>query len=224
MATPLNLEEQEQLDQFKHFWSRYGSLITWVLIAVLAGFAAWAGWSFWQRSQGAQAAVLYEEIERAALANDTERMQRALTQIKDSYGRSIFAAQAALLAGRVQFEAGRPEDARSALNWVLTESNNPSYQAVARLRLAGLDIEAQAFEQALLTLQAEVPPAFVPLLADRRGDVLMAQGKPAEAQAQYLIAWRGMSERTEYRRLVEVKLAALGVDVATLPAVQEAAS
>jgi hypothetical protein len=35
MAKHLDLEEQEQLDQLKHFWNQYGNLITWVLIAVL---------------------------------------------------------------------------------------------------------------------------------------------------------------------------------------------
>ena len=44
----------------------------------------------------------------------------------------------------------------------------------------------------------------------------MAQGKPDEARTQYQNAWKGMGERTEYRRLVEVKLAALGVNVSSL--------
>jgi hypothetical protein len=34
----------------------------------------------------------------------------------------------------------------------------------------------------------------------------------AEATAQYLMAWNGLDERTDYRKLVEVKLTALGVD------------
>ena len=44
----------------------------------------------------------------------------------------------------------------------------------------------------------------------------MAQGKPDEAKVQYKAAWKGLNNRTEYRRLVEVKLASLGVDVASL--------
>ena len=55
-----------------------------------------------------------------------------------------------------------------------------------------------------------------PLVADRRGDVFMAQGKTDEAKAQYQSAWQALGARTEYRRLVEVKLASLGVDAASL--------
>jgi predicted negative regulator of RcsB-dependent stress response len=45
--------------------------------------------------------------------------------------------------------------------------------------------------------------------------VLLAQGKVEEATAQYQTAWQSMPDTTEYRRLIEVKLASLGVDVLT---------
>ena len=48
MATHLDLEEQEQLDQLKAFWKRWGNLITWLLIAVLGAYAAWNGWNLWR--------------------------------------------------------------------------------------------------------------------------------------------------------------------------------
>jgi predicted negative regulator of RcsB-dependent stress response len=216
MAKHLDLEEQEQLDQIKHFWAQYGNLITWVLIAVLGSMAAWNGWNYWQRSQASKAAVLFDEIERAAVANDAERMERALADMKDRFGSTTFAAQSGLLAGKALFDAGKTDGARAALTWVADKASDDAYKAVARLRLVGLDTEAKAFDQALKTLEAPMPKAFEPLAADRRGDVFMAQGKVEEAKIQYQNAWRGLSAQTEYRRLVEVKLAALGVSVASL--------
>ena len=216
MAKHLDLEEQEQLDQIKHFWAQYGNLITWLLIAVLGSMAAWNGWNYWQRSQASKAAVLFDEIERAAVASDTERMERALADMKDRFGSTTFAAQSGLLAGKALYDAGKADGARAALTWVADKASDDAYKAVARLRLVGLDMEAQAFDQALKTLEAPVPKAFEPLVADRRGDVFMSQGKSEEAKTQYQNAWRGLSEQAEYRRLVEVKLAALGVSVASL--------
>ena len=35
MANNLDLEEQEQLDQLKHFWKQYGNLLTWMLVLAL---------------------------------------------------------------------------------------------------------------------------------------------------------------------------------------------
>ncbi|MDO9434097.1 tetratricopeptide repeat protein [Hydrogenophaga sp.] len=216
MAKHLDLEEQEQLDQIKHFWAQYGNLISWVLIVVFGSFAAWNGWNYWQRSQGVKASALYDEVDRAALAKDAERMDRALADMQSHFGGTVYASQAALLASKTMFDAGQVDKARAALTWAVDKSGDDAYKSVARLRLAALDVESKAFDQALKTLEAPVPKSFEPLVADRRGDVLMAQGKADEAKTQYQNAWRALGERTEYRRLVEVKLAALGVDVSTL--------
>ncbi len=213
MAKHLDLEEQEQLDQIKHFWAQYGNLITWVLIAVFGSVAAWNGWNYWQRTQATKAAALYDEIDRAAQASDAERIERALAEMRSGFGGTTFAAQGALLAAKTLHDTGKTDAARNALAWVAESSSDKAYQAVARLRLAALDVEAKALDQALKTLEAPVPSAFEPLVADRRGDVYMEQGKPAEAKTQYLAAWRGFADQAEYRRLVEIKLAALGVDI-----------
>lgn len=214
MATHLDLEEQEQIDQLKHFWAQYGNLITWALIVVLGGFAAWNGWNWWQRSQSIKAAALYDEIERAADARDADKIERALADMKDKFGGTSFAAQGAMLAAQSLFEGGKPDGAKAALSWVADSSSDDSYKAVARLRLAGVHLQAQAHDDALKVLDAPMPEAYAALAADRRGDVLMAQGKTEEAKAQYQKAWDAMNERTEYRQLVQVKLASLGVNVA----------
>jgi len=223
MANHLDLEEQEQLDQLKHFWAQYGNVITWVLIAVFGSFAAWNGWNYWQRTQATKAAALYDEIDRAASARDADKMTRALTEMQDRFGGSTFAAQGSLLAGKTLFEAGKPDAARAALGWVSEKSSDEAYQAIARLRLAALDLEAKAYDQALKTLEAPMPKAFEALAADRRGDVYLAQGKTDEARQQYETAWRGFGQRVEYRNLVEIKLASLGVDAASLTPPTEAA-
>jgi hypothetical protein len=38
------------------------------------------------------------------------------------------------------------------------------------------------------------------------------QKKNDEAKTHFLAAWKGMEETNEYRRLIEIKLAALGVN------------
>ena len=78
MATPLDLEEQEQLDELKHFWKTYGNLISWALIVVMGGFAAWNGYGYWQRTQSAKASALYDEVERAVVVGDLTRVERSL--------------------------------------------------------------------------------------------------------------------------------------------------
>ena len=73
-------------------------------------------------------------------------------------------------------------------------------------------LETKAYDEALKSLSGTFPKDFTPLVSDRRGDILLVQGKKAEARAEYENAYKGLDERAEYRRLVEVKLNALGVD------------
>lgn len=212
MAKHLDLEEQEQLAELKHFWNRYGNIISWVLIVVFGAVAAWNGYQYWQRSQAAQAAVMYDEVERAAVAGDVAKLERALGDMKERFGRTAYAEQAALLAARIYHDKGNLDAAKGALAWVAGKASDDGYQAVARLRLSGMLFEAKAYDEALQQLAAPMPSDFNALAADRRGDILLAQGKKAEAKAQYEAAYKGLDERSDYRRIIEVKLNALGVD------------
>jgi predicted negative regulator of RcsB-dependent stress response len=211
MATQLDLEEQEQLDQLKHFWKQYGNLITWLLIAALGAYAAFNGWTWWQRDQSAKAGAMYDELDRAAQAGDAERAGRIFADLKERFPRTAFAQQGGMLAARLQAEKGQPDAARATLSWVGEHAIEAEYQALARIRLAGLLLDQKKYDEALKQLDAAAPPKeFEGLVADRRGDILLAQGKKDEAKAAYQKAWSAMDATLDYRRLVEAKLTALG--------------
>ena len=213
MANNLDLEEQEQLDQIKHFWKQYGNAITWLLIVVLGTFASWNFYQYWQRSQAAQAAALFDEVERTVKAADGTKVDRVFAEMKERFAATYYAQQAGLLVAKQYVDSGKLDAAKSALTWVAEQSSDPGYQAVAKLRLAAILIEAKNFDAALVQLATSFPASFEALVADRKGDVLMLQGNKQQAMAEYGKAYRLFEARTEYRRLVEVKLNALGVDV-----------
>jgi predicted negative regulator of RcsB-dependent stress response len=223
MARHLDLEEQEQLDELKHFWNTWGNLITWALIVVFGSFAAYNGWQWWQRQQATKASALYDEVERAVVAGDSARLQQRLKDIEDKFGGTSYAAQAALLGAKVLADKGDPEGAKAALQWAADEAGDDGYQAIARLRLAALLVEGKAYDEALKQLAADMPREFQPLAADRRGDIYNLQGKRDQARAEYTKAWQGLAPDSDYRALVEVKLTALGVDVQTLKPAAESA-
>ena len=218
MAKHLDLEEQEQLAELKHFWKQYGNLITWVLMAVFGTVAAWNGYQYWQSRQSTQASVLYDEVDRAVLSGDAARIERSLADMKDRFGGTVYAEQAGLLAAKAYFEKGNVDASKAALKWVTEKASDEGYQSIARLRLAGVLLETKAYDEALQILAGTFPKDFAPLASDRRGDILLLLGKKPEARAEYEKAFKGLEERTEYRRLVEVKLNALGIDPVAIAA------
>ncbi|MEO6279146.1 tetratricopeptide repeat protein [Roseateles sp.] len=214
MASHLDLEEQEQLDQLKAFWKRWGNLITWVLTAVLAAFAAWQGWTWYQREQAAKAAAMYEEFDRAMTAQDADKAAAAAGDLKTRYASTGYAAQAGLQVAKLQLDKGKVDDAKQSLAWVVEQGSEAAYRDLARLRLAGLQLDAKAFDEATKTLDAIKSAEFAALVADRRGDALLMQDKRDAAKAEYQKALAGLEKTQDYRRIVEAKLATLGVPTA----------
>lgn len=218
MATHLDLEEQEQLDQLKAFWNRYGNLISWILIVVLGGYAAWNGWGWYQRDQGAKAAAMFDELDRAAGAGDAEKATRVLADLKDRFGRTAYASQGALLAAKVQADKGQGDAARASLTWVADNGIDAEYKTIARLRLAGVLLDARQYDDALKAVDGATAPGFEALAADRRGDILAAQGRRDDAVAAYRKAYQQMDSKIDYRRLIDAKLTALGASPTAAPA------
>lgn len=223
MATNLDLQEQEQLDALKAFWKSYGNLITWTLILALGAFAGWRYWQHRQAQQGLEAGAMYEELDRAATAGDLQKLGRVMADLQQRFPKTTFAAQGALLAGKVQAEKGQADAAKASLGWVIASVDDADLKTMARLRLAAVHAEAKAFDEAQKLLAEPVPAAYEALRADRQGDVLVMQGKPAEAVAAYQRAQAAMSDKVDYRRFVEAKLAALAAPVGA-PAVAAAAA
>lgn len=212
MANQLDLEEQEQLDQIKHFWKQYGNLITWILIAMLGAYASWNGYQYWQRSQATQAAAMFDEVQRLSTEGDLSKVERAFKDMQDRFGGTMFAQQSGLLVAKLYQDGGKPEQAKAALTWVAENAGDPGYQAIARLRLAAMLAQAKEYPKAMALLEGSFPAEFQPLVADRKGDVLMLQDKPVLARAEYEKAYKGLDDRSDYRGLVEIKLTALGAD------------
>jgi len=213
MASSLDHEEQDQLEEIKHFWSKYGSLLTWILIALLAAYSGWNVWQYWQNRQALQASVLFQSVDQAVASSDEALVQRSLADMQDKFSSATYAAHASLLASKFWSDHAKPELSKKALVWVVDHASDPGLVSIARLRLASLALDGKQTQEAKDWLKKEFPKAFESLANDRMGDALMLEHNAQEAKDKYLAAWKGMTERTQYRQIVEVKLAALGVDV-----------
>ena len=217
MATQnLDLESQEQLDQLKFFWKRYGTLITSTVIAVSLAFLGWQYYQRHQAQQAGQAAGVYQSLLQAAAAQDSSRVGQIWGDLKGKYGGTVYAEQGALLTGAA-LAGDKPQEAVAALKWEIEQGKQAGYQALARLRLASLLAQSQQWEEARKVLSSGIPAEFAGLAADRLGDIYSAQGKSSEAKAAYEKALKALPEGEQYRRLVEIKRDAASAIVALPP-------
>jgi predicted negative regulator of RcsB-dependent stress response len=202
-------EEQEQLDSLKAFWNKYGNLLTWVLIVVLGAYAGYNYWRYHQRTQAAEASVLYDQLQKSAQAADAAKTMKTAADIEAKYDSTAYAPMAALVAAKVAFDASDLKSAKAQLQWA-ADHGDDEMKAIARLRIAGILLDEKAYDEGLKLLGGEFLPQFSSAVADRKGDILVAQNKLDEARKAYITALAGMDKADPGRKLVEVKLESIG--------------
>jgi predicted negative regulator of RcsB-dependent stress response len=204
-----DLEEQEQLAALKAWWKERGGAILLGATLVLAAIAAWNGWMWYQRSQAAQAAVLYDTLQKAVRASDLKTTRETAGAILENFPRSAYAPLAALLSAKVQFQAGDLKTARAQLQWVIEHAKSDEVRAIATLRLASVLLDDNEPDAALKILEAKPHSGFEALYASQRGDILAAQKKRSEARAAYKVALE-KAGGGPLRDALRLKLEALG--------------
>lgn len=205
-----DLEEQEQIETLKSWWKQYGNLVVMTVLAVAIAFAGWQGWKYYQQTQAVGAATLYGQLDQAARSNDAKRVRDIAAQVVDRYGSTTYGGLAALAAAKAAFTTGDFEAAEKQLRWAADKAKDEDQRAIARLRLAGVLLDMKKHDEALKVLDQKTSEAFAGLYADLKGDILSAQGKPAEAIAAYRTAMDKLDATTAQRQIVEIKLDALG--------------
>lgn len=204
-----DLEEQEQLDELKAWWKHNGNIVTWAIIAVLAGFAAFQGWKYYQRSQALQASTQYEALAQMHV-KDIKEIRSASGQIIENYAGTPYAGRAALIAAKANYANNDAKSAKAQLEWAMGHAKEDAIRAIAQLQLAAVQLEEKQYDAVLKTLEAKHDAAFDGLVADLRGDVLAAQGKKVEAKTAYQEALTKLESQGRMRGYTQHKLDALG--------------
>lgn len=205
-----DLEEQEQIAVIKDWWRQYGNLVVLVLVVASLTASALYGWRYYRNEQSLAAVTLYQQMGQAERANDAKRVRDIAAQIVDKYASTPYAGMAALAGARASFGTGDLAAAKKQLQWVVDHARDDEMRDVARLRLAGVLLDEKNYPEALKLAEAKPVESFAALYADMKGDILVAQGKPADARTAYQLALNKSAPQSQYRTLVQLKLDALG--------------
>ena len=193
-----DLEEQESLAQLKAWWDKWGNLTLSCITVICLAFAGYNGWHWYKRYQGGKATVAYVQLQNAYVQNDEKNVRSLSDGLMKEYSSHVFASLAALMKANVEQKAGNLDAARA------------EYATVARVRLAGVELDAKDANKAKAALDAIDPAqAQMPLVLDRRGDVLLALGAVDGARK----CWEDALERDrasgELLALLSLKIQAL---------------
>jgi len=205
-----DLQELEQLDELKAWWKDYGRLVLLGVALGAVAVAGFQGWRYYRHTQSLAAAALYEQLEQAERAGDRKKVRDIAGGVVANYASTPYASFAALSAARASFDEGDLTEAKARLTWVVENARREELRDVARLRLAGVLLDEKGYEEALKVLETKPADSMNALYADLRGDILLAQGKHAEARNAYQLALDRTEAGSAYRATVQLKLDSLG--------------
>ena len=179
---------------------------------------------WWAGKRAEDASVLYSAISDAVRAKDAAKAKDAAGQLTDRYAGTGYAPRGALLFAKLLYDNGDRNGAKAQYAWVIEHAKEEELQAVARYRLAQVQLDEKQPDAALATLDAKHPDAFDGLFADLRGDALVAAGRQAEARTAYETALAKLDPKSTYRNYVQVKHDATAADGAAKSATKSEAA
>jgi predicted negative regulator of RcsB-dependent stress response len=205
-----DLEEQEQLDEFKVWWKKNGKMVTNLALALLVAYAAWQGYGYFQNKKAVEASALYQALVVTEPAKTAEIKAQSAKLMEDFSG-TPYAGRAAVFAAKTNFAANDSKSAKAQLEWAIKNAKESAVKAIAGLQLASILYEEKSYDEANKVLTAISDKGYEGLKANLQGDVLLAQGKQAEAKKAYQTALENLDEQGKLHQYTQQKLESLGV-------------
>ncbi len=205
-----DLEEQEQLDEFKAWWKKHGNMVTNIVLAALVAYAGWQGYHYFQSKKAVEASALYQELTVTDITKIADIKTKSATLMEDFSG-TPYAGRAAVFAAKANFAAKDSKSAKSQLEWAIKNAKETAVQAIASLQLAEILYDEKSYDDATKVLSAISDKGFEGLKSNLQGDVLLAQGKNAEAKKAFENALMHLDEKGRLHQYTQQKLESLGV-------------
>lgn len=206
------LSEKEQIQAIRNWWKENGAF---VIAGLVLGISGLTGWNFWQnyKLERAEAAgAVYSELVAAADRLDLDLASTSLEALQSDYSSTPYLAQGRLMLAKLHVTRGEFAAAADQFETIVSQTDDPELEQIARIRLARTLLAADESTRALEVLDLSRAGAFEPRFHEVRGDILLSRGETAAAMEEYARALEGPQDGVIDRQAVQLKLDSIGAD------------
>lgn len=204
------LSEKEQIEALRSWWRENGRFI---ISGLVVGVALLLGFNYWnkQKAENAlQASAAYEALLNEVAKGDAEAAGEKAAALEESYGSTVYAAQARLAMAKLYMDKGRDEDAATELKALIEAGDATDAREavmIGRLRLAKILLYQDKPQEAIDLLQGYGDTAFAGRYSEALGDAYVALGQAEDAREAYTLALADdPNAPTVNRTLVQMKI------------------
>jgi len=213
--------EEEQIAAIKNWWKNNGnSLLIGIGVALIIVF----GWKAYQTNvveSKTEASTLYQKMISAATTTDLSTPEEGstvnylATELKTKFSDSEYAIYAAMFIAKESIADAKYDQAKSELNWILTNTDDQRIIHIVNARLARI-YSIQGDNDAALKLLTATDPAFEASYQEIIGDIKIRTNEKQAAIKAYSKAYQLVKSNPQASPLLAFKLSDLGVDPETL--------
>ncbi|WP_099035658.1 YfgM family protein [Lacimicrobium alkaliphilum] len=173
--------EEQQVEAIKKFWKDNGTAIIFGAVIGLGGLWGWRYYNDQRIASQEQASLQYEQAMAQLEKNEYDKAKSFVSENPDNH----YAALASFQLAKQAAEQGNLDEAAAQLKLAADKAGVDALASVAKVRLARVQIQQQAYEEALATLSSVEAQSFKSLVLELQGDVYVAQDKPDQARSAY---------------------------------------
>ena len=177
-------EDEAQVEQLRRWWRENWMALAGGLVLGLAGIFGWEAWQGHRTAQSEQASQIYEDLKKLPADKGSQATELG-RKLADEFSGTPYAAQAALYLANLAVQTADWDAARTQLEWVVANADDPGLKKIARLRLARVLWQQGKLDDALSRLEIKDEDAFASLYQELRGDIQVARGDRAAARSAY---------------------------------------
>lgn len=205
----LDLEEQEQLDEFKAWWDAYGKLTINLVVLCIAAYAAWQGYQYFQNKKAFEASDLYQAMMMIE-PDQTDLVAVEANKLMENYTATPYAGRAAVYLAKSKYLSDKKGESKTHLQWAIEQAEESAVQSIASIQLATLLLSEKDYAGAEKALLTATDAGYIGIKESLLGDIYLAQGKKSEAKASYEQALINLDAQGRLSLFAKQKLDALG--------------
>ncbi len=201
------MTEQEQIEQLKSWIKQYAfTVIAGIAMACLMIFT-WHSWQRYHNRLALHASGVYDEMLTLKAQNNSSGVNVQAHKLLGHYPNTPYAQMAAFMLAKEAVTNKNYPEAINQLNWVAKHTDSTQIAAIAKIRIARIQVLEKKNDEALATLKQITDNSFSGLADELKGDIYMSMKNPTKAKETYQLALKELPQDEATRRpLLQMKL------------------